>query len=119
MNASKADRRTSPEIDRASRDRLAEALAAWMRGDIDDAAFDTVNDVPHGRNFISDLALEHVSCELSLRGNEGDIPFRYDGCAGWEALRRWLAFLRTDDGLRPVRPWLRWRRHRRRHPAPR
>ena len=91
-------------VDRAARDRLAFALAAFMRGEVDNFALD-------------DACFESVTDDRTVDELGRLLWFFYDDCKphrisvareGWELLRRCVAFLRSDLELPERQPQSIW-----------
>jgi hypothetical protein len=91
-------------IDRQSRDEMAAALLAFMRGEIGGRTYlDRMCSVCCNEK---DLGWVHVAlCDLYDRGHAISTSQQ-----GWESLRRVLAFLKSDLPLKRVH-WKVWRRH--------
>ncbi len=99
-------------VDRAFRDKLADAAASFMRGeiksyDLDYALLEKSSKTDPDANIVGrqlwlfyDDIVDHPICQPP---------------EGWECLRRWIAFLKTDYALvarpfevipRPLGPWI-------------
>ena len=87
--------------DRPNRDRAADALAAYLRGEIDNWAFDDELDRVVRKD---DQSLRRLLYWLWLCYDDIERHHARGTPERWEFLRRALAFLRTDFGLAYDKP---------------
>ena len=88
-------------VDRPNRDRAADALAAYLRGEIDNWAFDDELDRVPGKD---DRSLGKLRYWLWLCYDDIERHHARGTPEGWEFLCRALAFLRTDLELAYEKP---------------
>ena len=88
-------------VDRAARDRLASALAAYLRGEADNFA---VDDAGLGSPWTDDATLRSIQSGVWLAYDDLKSHPVSATPGLWEALRRTIAFLRSDLEFRTP-PW--------------
>ena len=92
-------------VDRAARDRLASALAAYLRSEVDNFA---VHDAGLGAPWTDDATLRCVRSGVWLSYDDLKSHSVSATPEAWEALRRTIAFLRSDLEFRTPGARNRW-----------
>ena len=84
-------------IDRKSRDKLAETMAKFMRGEIKSDEFDDIRSLEVSNEDKSACIIKETLWGYYSDWSDHHVSLSFEA---WEQMRRWVAFLKTDYKLK-------------------